>query len=385
MPNEQLPNRNENWNILVIDDSKLSRAIVRKTLSKMNMSITEARDGKEGLEILSKNSFDLILLDIVMPNLDGFGFLEMFKESIKDEFIPVILMTGLDDLNSKIKGLNIGADDFLLKPLNDKELIARVQSLLRLKSAYFELYKKNQLIKKELESAKMIQQFVIPKNFSYIEYPAISGRYLPIDDIGGDFFDCYQLFDNDIGFIIADVTGHGIPAALVMAMLKMTLNVFTPFIDSTSSLLYRVNKEMRGLLLDDQYITAFYIIFNADSNTISFSNAGHSRPLYYRKKTGRVLALDTDGLFIGIKDDTEYEEKKLNIERGDSLLLYTDGITEIKNSDNVEFGENRLATFIKENRNITGDDFCEMLLNRMRDFTSLDARDDDIAFLNIEF
>jgi serine phosphatase RsbU (regulator of sigma subunit) len=385
MSNEEFLNKKQKWNILVIDDSKLSRAIVRKTLSQMNMSITEAHDGREGLDLLSKNHFDLILLDIIMPNLDGFGFLERFKELSKDEFIPVILMTGLDDLNSKIKGLNIGADDFLLKPVHEKELIARVQSLLRLKSAYFELYKKNQLIKKELESAKMIQQFVIPKDFSYIEYPAISGRYLPIDDIGGDFFDCYKLFDNDIGLIIADVTGHGIPAALVMTMLKMTLNVFTPFVDSTSNLLHRINKEMRGLLLDYQYISAFYAIYNSETNTISFSNAGHTRPLYYRKKTDRVLALDADGLFIGIKDDSEYEEKKIKVERGDSLFLYTDGITEIKNSGNEEFGETRLAALIKEKREITGDDFCEMLLNRIRDFSPLDERGDDIAFLNIEF
>ncbi len=120
-------------------------------------------------------------------------------------------MTALDDLKSKIKGLNTGADDYLLKPLNEEELIARVMSLLRLKKANSELFEKNQQIKRELEAAKRIQQFVIPHDFSYVISPDVSGRYIPIEDIGGDFFDCYVLDDRRTAFLIADVTGHGIP------------------------------------------------------------------------------------------------------------------------------------------------------------------------------
>ncbi|MCP4137812.1 MAG: response regulator [bacterium] len=125
--------------ILVIDDSKLSRAIIKKTLTQLNMQITEAEDGVEGLEALNSDSFDLVLVDIIMPRLDGFGFLDKFKEVVQDDFIPVILMTGSDDLDSKIKSLRSGADDFLRKPLHEKELTARVISLLRLKNAHTEL------------------------------------------------------------------------------------------------------------------------------------------------------------------------------------------------------------------------------------------------------
>lgn len=377
--------KSKSWKILVIDDSKLNRTVVKDILSNMNMIITEASDGEEGLEKIYNNKFDLILLDIIMPKIDGFDFLVKFKEYVKDEFIPVILMTGSDELNSKIKGLNIGADDFLIKPLNEKELAARVKSLLRLKSAHSELYQKNQLIQKELESAKMIQQFVIPKNFADIEYPKISGKYIPIEDIGGDFYDCYKIFDRDVGIVIADVTGHGIPAALIMSMTKMIFSIFSPFIDSTSNLLKRVNKEMRGLLLDYQYITAFYIIYDAEKNSITYSNAGHSRPLFYRRRNDRILALDADGFFIGIHDDTQYEEKSLRVEKGDRILLYTDGMTEIKNHNKEEFGESRLAESIRKNRDITGEEFCESLLNEIKKFAPLSERNDDIAFLNIEF
>ncbi len=105
---------NLEWNILAIDDSRLNRAIVKKTLTGLNMKVDEAVDGMEGLKALKNKKYDLVLVDIIMPNLDGFGFLSKFKEVVGDNFIPVILMTGSDDLNSKIKGLRIGADDFLV-------------------------------------------------------------------------------------------------------------------------------------------------------------------------------------------------------------------------------------------------------------------------------
>src|SRR4030042_5295339 len=227
---------NLEWNILVVDDSKLSRAIIRKALSELNMKVDETVDGVEGLNALKNKKYDLVLVDIIMPKLDGFGFLAKFKDTVGNNFIPVILMTGSDDLNSKIKGLRIGADDFLLKPLNEKELVARVLSLLRLKSVHDELYERNLLLRKELEIAKRVQQFIIPKDFSQIRYPTVSARYLPIEDIGGDFFDCYQISDDKYGFLIADVTGHGIPAALVMSMAKMMFNIYAIRFSSTSKL-----------------------------------------------------------------------------------------------------------------------------------------------------
>ncbi len=371
-------------NILVIDDSKLNRAIVKNTLLNYNIQVFEAADGLEGLTVLQSKHFDLILLDIVMPNLDGFGFLEQCKQYIGDDFIPVILMTGLDDLNSKIKGLTIGADDFLLKPLNQKELIARVQSLLRLKQAHDELYEKNQQIQKELEYAKRLQQFIIPKDFSFISYPSISGRYLPIADIGGDLFDCYKISDSKIGVLIADVTGHGIAAALVMSMAKMTFNIYSYEIFPTQQLMSKINEEMRGLLLDMQYITAFYMLIDIEHHTITFTNAGHTRPLYYRKSTDKIIALDTNGLFLGIQDESLYEQKSIHYEPGDRCILYTDGITELKDDHNEEFGEVRLAKFLKQHNNTSGS-FCDNLLQTLEHFAPLKERSDDIAFLFIEF
>ncbi len=376
---------NKKYNVLCIDDSKLNRAFIIKSLSPLNIRVSEAENGLKGLEMLGKDEYDLILLDIVMPEMDGFGLLREIQKKEKKEFVPIILMTGLDDLNSKIKGLNIGADDYLLKPLNEQELIARVFSLLRLKKANSELFQKNQLIKRELEAAKRIQQFIIPDNFDFVEYPRISGVYLPIEDIGGDFFDCYKLDANRTAFLIADVTGHGIPAALTMTMSKMLFSIYAEKFSSTSDLMKMINRQLRGTLLDMQYITSFYLIYDNETNSLSYSNAGHTRPLYYRSSKNHVAALDSFGWFIGISDDTEYEEKKINVSTGDRLFLYTDGITEAKNSTGEQFGEIRLARYIRDNNNLHGKKFCEGLIDAVKIFCRDVEFNDDIAFLNIEF
>lgn len=374
-----------NTNVLLIDDSKLNRAVVRDTLQELNMSITECCDGQEGINALKKNKFDIILVDTVMPIMDGLTFLKEVKNQNSPEFIPMILMTGNDDLNSKIKGLNVGADDFLQKPVNQKELVARVMSLLRLKKTHDQLFLKNQLIEKEMEAAKKVQEYIIPTDFSYIKYPHITGKYKPMENIGGDFFDCYPLDDSSTGFLIADVTGHGIPAALIVTMTKMVFNVYADKFSSTGDLLTKVNSEIKNLLLENQYITAFYAIYNDKDKILTFTNAGHVRPFYYRKRTEKIHLLDTAGFFLGIVDDPKYEQKALKVETGDRLLLLTDGVTELKNANREDFGEQRLAKYMKENSQSAGSVFCESLFSTLMSYIPGTERNDDIAYLNIEF
>ena len=371
--------------ILCVDDSRLTRAFIRKALEPLNFHVDEAETGQKGLDMLSDSGYDLILLDIVMPEMDGFTFLKELKKRDREDYIPVILMTALDDLKSKIKGLNTGADDYLLKPLNEEELIARVMSLLRLRKANAELFEKNQQIQRELEAAKKIQRFVIPHDFSYVKFPHVSGRYIPIEDIGGDFFDCYVIDDKRTAFLIADVTGHGIPAALTMTMSKMLFSIYASRYDSSSGLLKDINKQLNGMMLDTQYITAFYLIYNNETHQLNYSNAGHTRALFYRAEKNQILALDTFGFFLGIMEDVDYEEKSITVEKGDRLFIYTDGITEAKNREGEEFGEMNLAKFIKSHHNLHGEEFCSLLMNSLSGFIRDQEVDDDIAFLNIEF
>jgi serine phosphatase RsbU (regulator of sigma subunit) len=371
--------------ILCIDDSKLNRAVIRNTLTSMSMVVDECENGMDGLAILQTNRYDLVLVDTVMPVMDGIEFIKEFKQNTGSDFTPVILMTGNDDLNSKIKGLNIGADDFLQKPVNQKELVARVFSLLRLKKAHDLLVEKNMIINKELQAAKKIQQFIIPDTFSHISYPSITGRYLPKEDIGGDFFDVYPITPETIGFLIADVTGHGIPAALIVTMTKMIFSIYAPKYKSTAALLTRVNSEIHELLLENQYITGFYAIYNKEQNILRFTNAGHVHPYLYRRSKNKIITLDTNGFFLGIQEESVYEEKAVRIEKGDRLFLFTDGITELRNYQKNEFGNDALKQLLLDNHDIYGDIFCNKILQSIKAYSYKNIINDDISFLNIEF
>ena len=225
-----------------------------------------------------------------------------------------------------------------------------------------------------------MQQFIIPKDFSQIHYPTVSGRYLPIEDLGGDFFDCYQLSDDKYGFLIADVTGHGIPAALVMSMAKMMFSIHALRHHRTGDLFATVNTQLCGLMLDSQFITAFFIIYDPENKSISYSNAGHTRALFYRKAKNKIVALDAKGFFLGISKDTIYEEKILSVEEGDKILLYTDGITETTGHSGEEFSEARLLETLRKNRDLEAACILRNMENAAEQFR-LGEQEDDLTLV----
>ncbi len=369
--------------ILVIDDSKLSRAVISKTLSELEMNIVEAVDGVEGLEKFSETEFDLVLVDLIMPNMDGIGFLKSVREKRLNLFIPIILMTGNEDLESKISGLNVGADDFLTKPINQKELVARVYSLLRSKKAHDQLLEKNSQIKNEMIAAKKIQQFILPDTFE-IAYPKVHGLYHPLEEIGGDFYDCFELNENMTGFLICDVTGHGIPAALVVTMSKMIFSIYAPRLISPKKVFKEINNRFIELLLEDQYVTSFYVVYDKKSQKLHFSNAGHVQPLLYKASKNKIFAIDTlSGLFLGIMEDADYDQKTVQVEKGDILLLYTDGLIEIR-KDGKEFDVDSLKEFFFNNLNCDGKEFCDRLQEQIYKKFKKNQKD-DISLLHISF
>lgn len=369
--------------ILVIDDSKLNRAVISKILSELEMTITEAVDGRDGLEKFSQKNYDLVLVDLIMPNMDGISFLKAVREKRSSMFIPIILMTGNEDLETKISGLNIGADDFLTKPVNQKELVARVYSLLRSKRAHDQLLDKNTLIKEEMLAAKKIQQFILPDTFE-ISHPKVYGLYHPLEEIGGDFYDCLELNENMTGFLICDVTGHGIPAALVVTMAKMIFSIYAPRLISPKKVFKEINNRFMELLLEDQYLTSFYVVYDKITQKIHFSNAGHVQPLLYKASKKKVYKIDTEsGLFLGIMENSDYDQKTIQVEKGDVLLMYTDGLIEIK-KDGEEFGLEALKYFLQQNAFLDGKEFCDLLYTHITKKYKKNQKD-DISLLHIAF
>ncbi len=238
----------------------------------------------------------------------------------------------------------------------------------------------------ELKMAGKLQKSLLPNIYENIGGVSVSCKYIPSIHIGGDLYDVVDLGQGLSGFIIADVSGHGVAAALVSSMFKMSFHTLAANVASPKILFHMLNQEFNPILSED-YITAFYLLSDSANSSISFSNAGHPTPLLYKKSTREVIELDTDGFFLGMFDDGAYEEKTITgIERGDALLLYTDCLLETENKEGVPFGLTRLKTlFAKTIEESHGQDVIDLIEARIRVYNAGESFNDDFTVMLLEF
>ncbi len=238
----------------------------------------------------------------------------------------------------------------------------------------------------ELKMAARLQKSLLPNIYENINGVSISSKYIPSIHIGGDLYDVVDLGQGMTGFVIADVSGHGVAAALVSCMFKMSFHALATNVASPKILFHMLNQEFKPILAEE-YITAFYLLADCTTRTIVFANAGHPTPLLYRKRTAEVIELDTDGFFLGMFDDGAYEESTLSgIEEGDALLLYTDCIIETENEQGEPFGKTRLKElFARTIRQYHGQEVIDQIEAEVRRFNACETFDDDFTVLLLEF
>jgi serine phosphatase RsbU (regulator of sigma subunit) len=244
----------------------------------------------------------------------------------------------------------------------------------------------NQRMINELEMAARLQKSLLPDTFENINGVSFSCKYFPSIHIGGDLYDVVDVGSGQSGFMIADVSGHGVAAALISCMFKMSFHALASTVASPKILMHLLNKELRPVLNED-YITSFYVLVDRYSKSISFSNAGHPTPLLYKRSTGEIKELDTDGFFLGSFDDGGYEEKtEPGIEKGDALLLYTDCILETENETGEQYGKQRLKEcFSRALQTMRGQEVIEVIEAEVREYNAKEALDDDFTVMIIEF
>ena len=237
----------------------------------------------------------------------------------------------------------------------------------------------------ELEMAGELQKSLLPNIYQSLGGISFASKYISSIQIGGDLYDVVDQGPGMTGFLIADVSGHGVAAALVASMFKMSFHTHAANVASPKILFRMLNDEIKPILAED-YITAFYLIVDRDRKTVTYSNAGHPYPLLYRRATGEVIELDTNGFFIGMFDDGDYEEKTISIEEGDALLLYTDCIIETENADGEQFGRPRLLKlFTSVMADKHGQDVIDTLEGELRSFSAAESFNDDFTCLILEF
>jgi serine phosphatase RsbU (regulator of sigma subunit) len=242
-------------------------------------------------------------------------------------------------------------------------------------------------IEHELETARQIQSFILPREMAPIKGLEIAARYVPMTTIAGDFYDFLVIDDNRIGILVADVSGHGVPASLIASMVKIAFVSQMPHAADPARVLAGVNHILCGKL-DSDFVTAGYLFIDTEQQTASYAGAGHPPLLLGRQREQEILEIRPKGIILGQLEDTVYQNSSLKLQKRDRFFLYTDGIVEALNPAGKIYGQDRLKAFIAANSGLAADQFCDRLLDAIAGWSgrgSKSSLDDDLTLLVVDF
>jgi sigma-B regulation protein RsbU (phosphoserine phosphatase) len=345
--------------ILSVDDEMdlelLLTQYFRRKIRKGEYEFVFAHNGLEALTMMVKHpDIEIILSDINMPEMDGLTLLAKVNE-MRNPALKVIMVSAYGDMGNIRQAMNNGAFDFATKPIDLDDLSVTIEKAIEQIEYVHQMQKEHsqlESLKGDLAIACEIQQAILPRVFPPFPEDSdkldIAASMTPAKDVGGDFYDFFRIDDDRIGFVIADVSGKGIPAAIFMAVSRTLIRATGVRGGSPADCLTYSNKLLAAESVDCMFVTVFYGIFNLKTGEISYCNAGHNPP-YILKRGGavEVLPMSQDPM-VGAIDGIEYHGATLQLDHGDSLVMFTDGVTEAMNAQNEEFGEERLEDTLAE-------------------------------------
>ncbi|MBX7057002.1 MAG: SpoIIE family protein phosphatase [Leptospirales bacterium] len=369
--------------ILIVDDDPVNLQVLRNHLSMSQYLVRECASGQEALAALQEANFDLILLDVMMPRLSGYEVCRIVRESFSTTELPVILLTARNRVSDLVTGLESGANDYLVKPFDAQELQARVRTLLELKRAAAS-QSHLAMLQGELAVAHQIQQSLLPRALPPTPGLRIAARYQPMTGLAGDFYDFCPTDDGGIGCIVADVSGHGVPAALVVSMLKVTLWFFQQEFGAPDALLYNMNQ---ALLRNtgSEFVTAAFAWIDRTRSKLLLSNAAHPPVYLLRAADGELLRLKPAGALLAVFPEIDLQLAQVDLAPGDRIVLYTDGVTEAINSGDEMFGEERLEQLLRQSLALDAEQFAAQLFDTVLNWTGDTVHlADDFSFVVID-
>lgn len=371
--------------ILIVDDEKKLRSIIYKFLTKEGHKVFGASDGVTGLKILAKEDPDIILCDILMPKMNGYEFIWTVKSHPVHKYTPVIMMTSLTMFNIQHSVITTGADDYLIKPINFDQLKLRIISMERTKQLYSELLEKDNKIQQELDVAKKIQYSFLPSTYPEFKGVTIKTKYYPAEKLSGDLYDMKKISNKKCFFIISDVSGHGVPAALVMSTIKILLSKYLEvYSEDLKELLYHINNELVSLQIERSFITAFAGIFDFKKKTLEYISAGHPAALHITKN--KIKLLKANSTIIGMFPLEVYKKSSVHFKTNDKFLFFTDGLIEMHNPlTDKRFRLKNLISIIKKNNDKSLNSILNIIEQDIIHSKEGFLVNDDIAILGFSF
>jgi sigma-B regulation protein RsbU (phosphoserine phosphatase) len=332
--------------VLLVDDSPLVLSYARRVLEPLGLDLQTAENGLRGLDAMRRRPADLVITDLMMPEMDGFDFIAELRRDTRFESTHVIVMTALDQLKDKVRALDLGANDYTVKPIEAMELRSRVQSGFR------EIHLKKKLsaalatLDQELIRVARLQRRLLPKTLPQGDRFRTAADYQPCSRAGGDYYDFFPAPDGRLVVTVADVSGHGASAAVLMGMVRALLKVFVKTTSSPAEALNRLNQALLENIGDDpDFVTLFLGLWDPANGWLDYASAGHGEMLLVGPEPGRIHRLASTGTVLGCFPSV-WTETRLSTPRGMALVLYTDGLVEAVNGRDEEFGLDRLMALL---------------------------------------
>ncbi len=360
------------YKILVVDDMLVNLKILEKILNTAGYETVLASNGEEALELVQKETFHCILLDIVMPGLDGYEVIAKLKNMPLISEIPVIFITGREGAEETVKGLEAGAVDYIPKPFHPVEVQLRVQLHIRLYTTIQSLATAQAETLMQINNA----QHSLLKQPEDIPHANFSVYYCSLHAAGGDIYDIIEISETQIGYFIGDFAGHQISTGFLTSSVKALLQQNCNSLSTPVQSMYMVNSVLCQLMKPGQYLTACYAVLDTVTNKLTVVNMGHP-PMLVIQSNGIVLEVGHAGDVLGVFEDSLYKEDAVNLLPSDRILLYTDGLIE---GEQVWSAYTRKFKKLVETLPITQrDEYLETILTETEQFRG--DVDDDIMVL----
>ena len=377
------------YKILVVDDEPdlepLLLQRMRRAIRAGRYEFVFAGNGLEALQKLDQDEeIDMVLSDINMPQMDGLTLLDQIPDVNPN--IRSVIISAYGDMKNIRTAMNRGAFDFVTKPIDFKDLQVTIdRTLIHVEELKDALMARDKLVtlQNELDVASSIQQSILPTELPRERDYQMFGSMKSARNVGGDFFDVVRLPDRRVGLAIADVSDKGVPAALFMMSTRTLLKGAAIGAIEPGDVMSTVNQ----LLCEDNeaamFVTLLYAVYDPETGRLTYANGGHNPPLIVHKDSTSSLLPQTEGLALGLLPDYEYQQNTVTVEPGETLVLYTDGVTEAMNADEEEFGVERLQQIFADPHPHEAHAITQLIFNAVDEFAGDTPQSDDVTCLTL--
>ena len=371
--------------ILVVDDSPTNLQVLVRTLHGTGHRILAAKDGQSALEIARRARPNLILLDVMMPDLDGFHVCRVIREDPATRDTAIIFLSALGDVTDKVSGLQLGAVDYITKPIQAEEVLARVDTHLTRQYLERELRRSRDSLERELAGAASMQRQILPAVLPSHGSVSFAAFYQTSRHAGGDYYDVLALGRGRFGLMVADVSGHGAPAAIVMAMIRAALHSHPATHDDPAAVLRMLNEHFEYLWDSAMFATAIYAVVDADRRELHWACAGHPLPLLVREGR-RVAPLAGDAVHPLLLMPLDHiPSARVTLAQGDRVVFYTDGITERLDGQERMYELDRLVALLDRCGGVPAAPLVERVVADVDAFAAGHESEDDQTLVVVGF